>query len=74
MGEGSMTLKEMRELPAEALHDEIGKAREKVFKMRFQGKGQDLENPGQLRALRKDIARMHTVLRERTARSGGGTR
>jgi large subunit ribosomal protein L29 len=60
-----MDLKEMRELPNEELHSEIEKAREKVFKMRFQGKGKDIENLGEYKALRKAIARLHTVLRER---------
>ena len=55
----------MRELPNEELKSEIVKAREKVFKMRFQGKGKDLENPGEYKALRKAIARLHTILRER---------
>ena len=60
-----MTVKEMRDLPDEELQEEILKADEKVFKMRFQGKGKDLENPGQLNVFRKDIARMRTVMRER---------
>jgi large subunit ribosomal protein L29 len=80
-----MDLKEMRELPNEELRSEIEKARERVFKMRFQGKGKDLENPGEYKALRKTIARLHTVLGERGAkaapapgaarpRTGGGAR
>jgi large subunit ribosomal protein L29 len=68
-----MNIKEMRELPDEELVLEIEKARDKVFRMRFQGKGKDLEKPGELKALKKDIARMFTVLNqpERKARSGG---
>ncbi len=68
-----MNIKEMRQLPDEELVLEIEKARDKVFRMRFQGKGKDLENPGQLQALKKDIARMFTVLNqpERKARSRG---
>ena len=76
-------IKEVRALPSEELDAEITKAREKIFKLRFQGKGKDLENPGQLKALRKDIARMKTILSERalgvvkaapaTASSIGGT-
>lgn len=68
-----MNIKEMRQLPDEELLLEIEKARDKVFRMRFQGKGKDLENPGQLKALKKDIARMFTVLNqpERKARSRG---
>jgi large subunit ribosomal protein L29 len=60
-----MTIKELRELPAEELASEIEKARQKAWKMRFQAKGEPLENPGSLRKLRKDIARMFTVLREK---------
>jgi large subunit ribosomal protein L29 len=64
-----MNIKEMRQLPTEELVNEIEKTREKVFRMRFQGKGQDVENPGQLRGLRKDIARLNTVLSERKVRA-----
>jgi large subunit ribosomal protein L29 len=69
-----MTVKEMRDLPDEELQEEILKANEKVFKMRFQGKGKDLENSGQLKAFRKDIARMRTVMRERTLAAERGKR
>lgn len=62
-----MNIKEMRQLPDDELRTEIEKTREKVFRMRFQGKGKDLENSGHLRAMKKDIARMHTVLAERGA-------
>ncbi len=60
-----MEIKELRQLPDDELRSEIEKAREKIFRMRFQGKGKDLENPGLFRVLRKDIARMNTVLSER---------
>jgi len=33
--------------------------------MRFQGKGKDLENPGQFKLLKKDVARIQTVLTQR---------
>ena len=75
-------IKEIRALPSEELNAEITKAREKVFKLRFHGKGKDLENPGELKALRKDIARLFTALSERRAslqgansgRDGGGSK
>lgn len=60
-----MDVKEMRQLPDEELQKEIDAAREKLFRMRFRGKGKDVENPGALRQLRKDIARMYTILSER---------
>ena len=65
-------IKEIRALPNEELHSEIEKIRDKVFKMRFQGKGKDLENPGQLQALKRDIARMYTVMSERASQAIGG--
>jgi large subunit ribosomal protein L29 len=63
-----MNIKEMRDLPDEELRKEIDKARDKIFRMRFQGKGKDLENPGLLKLLKKDIARLSTVLHERLVR------
>ena len=60
-----MNIKEMRELPSEEILTEIEKFREKIFRMRFQGKGKDIENPGLLQSHKKDIARLNTVLTER---------
>ena len=64
-----MNIKEMRELPSEELLSEVEKTREKIFRMRFQGKGKDLENPGLLKSLKKDVARLYTVLKERKVSS-----
>ena len=64
-----MNVNEMRQLPAEELLSEIEKTREKVFRMRFQGSGKDKEKPGHRTLLKKDIARMYTVLSERKARA-----
>lgn len=60
-----MKISEMRECPPAELRNEIEKARQKVWKMRFQAKGEPLENSGGFRALRRDIARLMTVLREK---------
>ena len=68
-----MTIKEIRDLPSEEIFNEVKKADEKIFKMCFQGKGKDLENPGEYKMARKDIARMKTVLRERELKARGGT-
>jgi large subunit ribosomal protein L29 len=71
-----MKAKEIREMPTEEILTEISKSHEKIFRMKFQAKGKDMESPGQLKALRKSIARLSTVLRERQLasapkRSGG---
>ena len=60
-----MKLKEIRTLPEDEVESEIDKARAKIFKMRFQAKGENVENPGSLRTLRRHIARLKTVARER---------
>lgn len=64
----------MRELPAAELESEVAKAREKLWKLRFQARGEPLENPGEIRRLRREIARMKTILRERelAGRAGSG--
>ncbi|MGO4492473.1 50S ribosomal protein L29 [Arthrobacter sp. 2YAF22_2] len=49
----------------ERLVEELGKAKEELFNLRFQSATGQLENHGRLRAVKKDIARIYTVLRER---------
>ncbi len=59
-----MEVKELRQLPEQEIRTELEKAREKLFRMRFQAKGKDLENPGQMKSLKKYIAQCLTVLNE----------
>ncbi|WP_394939478.1 50S ribosomal protein L29 [Psychromicrobium sp. YIM B11713] len=47
------------------LLDELRKAKEELFNLRFQSATGQLENHGRLRAVKRDIARIYTVLRER---------
>ncbi|MBN1443254.1 MAG: 50S ribosomal protein L29 [Planctomycetes bacterium] len=69
-----MNLSEMREMPPVEIQSEIEKSREKIWKMRFQAKGEPLENAGALRRLKKDVARLMTVLREKQGTAGGDLR
>ena len=46
------------------LVDELKKAKEELFNLRFQSATGQLESHGRLRAVRRDIARIYTVLRE----------
>ena len=39
------------------------------FAWEYKGKGKDLENPGLCKALKRDIARLHTLLRQRELKS-----
>ena len=49
----------------ERLVDELKKAKEELFNLRFQTATGQLENHGRLRAVKRDIARIYTVIRER---------
>ena len=47
------------------LFDELKKAKEELFNLRFQSATGQLESHGRLRAVKRDIARIYTILRER---------
>ena len=49
----------------ERLIDELKKAKEELFNLRFQSATGQLESHGRLRAVKRDIARIYTVIRER---------
>ena len=56
---------ELRNLEDAELATKLREAKEELFNLRFQGATGQLENHGRLRAVRKDIARIYTILRER---------
>ncbi|BDZ41195.1 50S ribosomal protein L29 [Paraoerskovia sediminicola] len=49
----------------ERLVAELKKAKEELFNLRFQSATGQLESHGRLKAVRRDIARIHTIIRER---------
>jgi len=49
----------------ERLIDELKKAKEELFNLRFQAATGQLESHGRIRAVKRDIARIYTVIRER---------
>ena len=56
---------ELRNLSDAELTAKLLESKEELFNLRFQGATGQLENHGRLRAVRKDIARIYTILRER---------
>ncbi len=56
---------DIRGLPREEIEDQIAKIRAKLFKFRFQRENEEMQRAGEIRELRRTIARMKTVLRER---------
>jgi large subunit ribosomal protein L29 len=55
----------LRGFDEEKLVEELRKAKEELFNLRFQSATGQLESHGRLRAVRRDIARIYTILRER---------
>ncbi|MCR6492275.1 50S ribosomal protein L29 [Cellulomonas sp. P24] len=49
----------------ERLMGELKKAKEELFNLRFQSATGQLESHGRLKSVRRDIARIYTILRER---------
>ncbi|SHK59885.1 50S ribosomal protein L29 [Streptomyces sp. NBC_00433] len=56
---------ELRQLGDEELVGKLREAKEELFNLRFQAATGQLENNGRLRVVRKDIARIYTLMRER---------
>ncbi len=47
------------------LVEELDKAKQELFNLRFQSATGQLDNHGRLKAVRRDIARIYTIIRER---------
>ena len=63
-----MKPKEIRDLDHEELEAKLRALKEELFRLRFQLATAQLENPMRVRQVRKDIARVHTIIRERELR------
>ena len=60
-----MKIKDLRELSLEDLNKKEQDFREDLFKLKFQHGIRRLENPARLAQLKKDIARVLTVIEEK---------
>ena len=56
---------DLRTSTEEELDSKLAEAKTELFNLRFQGATGQLESHGRLRAVRKEIARIYTVMRER---------
>lgn len=59
-----MTSKEIREFSTEEQQTKLKDLKEELFNLRFQLAINQLENPTRIKAVKKDIARISTILRE----------
>jgi len=60
-----MNVKEYRELNIAELNKKLGELKEELFNLRFQLAINQLDNPMRITAVKKDIARIKTVIREK---------
>jgi len=56
---------EVRDYDDDQLRMRIGELEEERFRLRFRSATMELENPKVIQEIRRDIARMKTILRER---------
>ncbi len=61
-----MKASELRELSSEELGNKLADLTQEFFNLRFQHATDQLENPMRLQQTKRDIARVKTVLRERS--------
>src|SRR5439155_22456586 len=59
--------RDLRELPDEELFDRVESLKEELFNLRFQFATGQLDNPMRIKQVRHDMARMLTILRERSS-------
>jgi large subunit ribosomal protein L29 len=56
---------EIREMSLDDLRAKIAELTEERFRLRFRSATESIENPMRFRAIRRDIARLNTILREK---------
>jgi large subunit ribosomal protein L29 len=61
----ALKAKELRDMPLEELEQRLAETKEELFNLRFQNATGQLDNYKRLGELRKDVARIQTILRER---------
>ena len=62
-----MKANELREMSVEELNVKLNDLKKDLFNLRFQNATNQLENPKKITEVRRDIARVKTVITEKTA-------
>lgn len=60
-----LKIKELRELSNKELETKVREAKKELFNLRMKQSTGTLEKPSKIKELRKDVARMKTIIRER---------
>ncbi len=61
-----MEAKEMRDLSDEDLSQTLQENLEELYNLRFQKASERIENPGRMKEIKRNVARIKTVVRERS--------
>jgi large subunit ribosomal protein L29 len=69
-----MRAEDIRELTDDEIRSRVAELEDERFRLRFRSATQTLEDPLRLRVIRRDVARMKTVLRERALAKTTDTR
>ena len=60
-----MKLNKIKEMSSPELEKELGELKTELFKLKFSLATNGLDNPNKIKSVKKDIARINTVLTER---------
>jgi large subunit ribosomal protein L29 len=69
-----MLAKEIRDMSDADIRARVLELEEERFRLKFRGATEQLESPLRLRMIRRDVARLNTILREREIAAKSGTR
>jgi large subunit ribosomal protein L29 len=67
-----MKVEEIRELPADVLRERERELDDQLFRLRIQKSMGQLEAPAKVREVRRDLARVKTILREKSSEGDRG--
>ncbi len=65
-----MKAKDIRDLTTEEIQSKLKDSKAELFNLRFQSTIGQLDNPMKLKEVKRDIARMKTIIRERELKIG----
>lgn len=63
-----MKNEELRDMSLDDLQGKLAELSEEQFRLRFRSATESIENPMRFRAIRRDIARIKTIMKERSAK------
>ncbi|MGB3626710.1 MAG: 50S ribosomal protein L29 [Henriciella sp.] len=63
----ALDAKELRDKTPDELRDQLGQLKKEQFNLRFQAATSQLENTARMRTVRRDVARVKTILNEKAA-------